>query len=143
MLQDALLFSDAINGTANTGGQNPPAAINTNDLHMSIASRTNHQFISALPKEFLLDIAAERNRVALPTVGPEFGVRLPPEKYCLTGVNWELAEGMKEWMDVSEDEDGDLVMPGSKAEDGEKTEKMDIEDVFGSSGDGDSNMLDA
>ncbi|KAI5785935.1 transcription initiation factor TAFII31, partial [Geopyxis carbonaria] len=99
VLQDALLFSDAINNTANTGGQNPSANIVVDDLRMSIASRVNHQFSPGLPKDFLLDIAQERNRVALPTVGPEFGVRLPPEKYCLTGINWDLAQGMEEWME--------------------------------------------
>ncbi|RPB11106.1 TFIID-31kDa-domain-containing protein, partial [Morchella conica CCBAS932] len=98
VLQDALLFSDAIHSTSNTGGPNPPSSVTLSDLRMSVASRINHQFNTALPKEFLLDIAQERNRVGLPTVGKEFGVRLPPEKYSLTGISWELAETREDWM---------------------------------------------
>jgi len=152
VLQDALLFSDAINGTANTGSQNPPSMISSDDLKMSIGSRINHQFNTALPKEFLLEIAQERNRVALPTVGPEFGVRLPPEKYCLTGVNWDLKEGGEEWIDVEDDEDedelgqgmeGPLIGMGGSVDAGaeEIDDQMDVEDLFGDGGD--SNMVDA
>jgi transcription initiation factor TFIID subunit 9B len=154
VLQDALLFSDAINGTANTGSQNPPSSINNDDLRMSIASRVNHQFNTSLPKEFLLDIAQERNRVALPTVGPEFGVRLPPEKYCLTGVNWDLKSGGEEWMDVEDDDEDEMgmgmsmgmgpIMGGGNMD--TRTEDSDdrmqgVEDLFGP--ETDSNMVDA
>ncbi|KAA8894168.1 transcription initiation factor IID, 31kD subunit-domain-containing protein [Sphaerosporella brunnea] len=137
VLQDALLFSDAINNTANTGAQNPPSTINNDDLRMAIASRVNHQFNPSLPKEFLLDIAQERNRVALPTVGPEFGVRLPPEKYCLTGVNWDLKAGGEEWMDVEDDEEEDMGLGMSGMEEDTQMDSMD--DIFGE----DSNMVDA
>ncbi|KAH0610593.1 uncharacterized protein H6S33_012120 [Morchella sextelata] len=105
VLQDALLFSDAIHSTTNTGGPNPPSSVTLSDLRMSVASRINHQFNTALPKEFLLDIAQERNRVGLPTVGKEFGVRLPPEKYSLTGISWELAETREDWMAESSGEE--------------------------------------
>ena len=54
-------------------------------------------------KEFLAEIASERNRVALPRVEREFGVRLPPERYCFTGVGW----GVKEAWEAEEDEDED------------------------------------
>jgi len=150
VLQDALLFSDAINGTANTGGTNPPATITIQDLRMSVASRINHQFNTSLPKEFLLEIAQERNKVALPTVGKEFGVRLPPEKYCLTGINWDLSATREEWMDES-DEEPEPEMPrlgfsGGAIADG-PGEGMELDDVFGSSGQdgdaGDSLMADA
>lgn len=155
VLQDALLFSDAIHSTANTGSQNPPATINTDDLRMSIASRVNHQFNTSLPKEFLLDIAQDRNRIALPTVGPEFGVRLPPEKYCLTGINWDLKDSGDYFMD--DDDEGDdhlgmgvgpvvsMVGGGGGSMDTAATEggddKMEVED--GLFGDMDSSMADA
>lgn len=133
VLQDALLFSDAINGTPNTGGPNPPANISLADLRMSVASRINHQFNTALPKEFLLDIAQERNKIALPTVGKEFGVRLPPEKYSLTGINWDLAETREDWMDDSSaDEEGDegVGYGPTVALVGAGGDKMDVDDLF-------------
>ncbi|KAI5783503.1 transcription initiation factor IID, 31kD subunit-domain-containing protein, partial [Pyronema domesticum] len=142
VLQDALLFSDAINGTANTGGQNPPATIGPDDLRMSIASRVNHQFNTSLPKEFLLDISQERNRVALPTVGPEFGVRLPPEKYCLTGVNWDLKEAGGEEMDTDDEEETQMGMgpiTGLGGREQEDEDQMEVEDLFGE----DTSMGDA
>ncbi|KAJ9646418.1 Transcription initiation factor TFIID subunit 9 [Coniosporium tulheliwenetii] len=57
-----------------------------------------------LPREFMNEIAAERNRIALPRVEREFGVRLPDEKYCFTGVGWGLKE---EWDSEVEEEEGD------------------------------------
>lgn len=155
ILQDALLFSDTINSTSNTGGQNPPANISTDDLRMSIASRVNHQFNPGLPKEFLLEVAQERNKVALPTVQPEFGVRLPPEKYCLTGINWDLMENMDEWAEISDedDEDGDVgggleggrgAATGSEDDQAVKMEEDDDdENLFGGGGDADTTMADA
>ncbi|KAF1810614.1 TFIID-31kDa-domain-containing protein, partial [Eremomyces bilateralis CBS 781.70] len=79
-------------------------------LRLAIASRQNYQFQHALPKEWLLDLAAERNRVQLPGVGRGFGLRLPPEKYCLTGVGWNLKD---EW---ESEEEVDLEMGAEGAE---------------------------
>lgn len=89
--------------------------------------------------------AAERNRVALPKIERGFGMQLPPEKYCLTGVGWGLRE---EW---SDEEDVPIQQDGVRAEERED-EKMGgvdgvededeegagrMEDVFG---EGDTNM---
>lgn len=54
------------------------------DVKLAIASKMNHSFKGAPPKEFLLELAGERNRRALPSVNAGYGLRLPPEKYCLT-----------------------------------------------------------
>jgi len=133
---------------------------------MSIASRVNHQFNTSLPKEFLLDIAQERNKIALPPVDKGYGIRLPPEKYCLTGVNWELVDGDEFWTydDEDEDEDGgdegaegggdsmDGVVIGAGEEGGDEDaqgedDDMNVDDLFGGGGgDGglkDENMTDA
>ncbi|KZF22029.1 TFIID-31kDa-domain-containing protein, partial [Xylona heveae TC161] len=96
-LQDALHFT--IEGYGTSGGSaglvNNPNDLNSVSLpalRLSIASRLNYQFNPSLPKEFLLELAQERNKVALPNVGREWGLRLPPERYCLTGVGWGLKE---------------------------------------------------
>lgn len=73
-------------------------------LRLSVASRTHYQFTPRLPKEFYQELAAEKNRVALPAVGKDWGTRLPPERYCLTGVGWALRE---EW-----DSDGETLGEG-------------------------------
>ena len=81
-------------------------------LRLAIASRTHYQYNPNLPKEFYQDIAMERNRIALPVVGREYGVRLPPERYCLTGVGWGLKD---EW-----DSDGEGEGEGGGDGEGER-----------------------
>jgi len=132
---------------------------------MSIASRVNHQFNTSLPKEFLLDIAQERNKIALPPVDKGYGIRLPPEKYCLTGVNWELVDGDEFWTygDEDEGEDGgdegaegggdgmEGVVTGAGDEGGDEDaqgedDDMNVDDLFGGGSGGggvkDENMAD-
>jgi transcription initiation factor TFIID subunit 9B len=110
-------------------------------LRMAIASRMSYQFQGTLPKEFLKGLAEERNRIGLgvglreqgTVVG---GVRLPAEKYCLTGVGWGLKE---EWDSEGEEEvDGDVgdvdmaQVDGAGDGDEEDDEGMGtMEDVFG------------
>ena len=146
-LQDALHLTSEGYGTApqNTTGRAPNvandmSAIGMPSLRLSIASRTHYQFNPTLPKEFYQEIAQERNRIALPSVGKEMGVRLPPEQYCLTGIGWGLKN---EWESEGEEEEGeaeDLVMEGQDdGEDGDGDEEDGgrMEDVFGTDMNGD------
>lgn len=77
-------------------------------LRTAVAAKAGYQFNAALPKEFLAEVAGERNRVALPRVEREFGVRLPPERYCFTGVGW----GIKDMWESEGDEEGEAVASG-------------------------------
>jgi len=117
-LQDALhLTSESYGSTAPAGGAGRGAggvgagaaaadgsSVTLQGLRLSVASRMHYQFSPQLPKEFYQELAAEKNRVALPPVGRDWGQRLPPERYCLTGVGWGLRD---EW-----DSDGETVMEG-------------------------------
>ncbi|EGE04452.1 transcription initiation factor TFIID subunit 9 [Trichophyton equinum CBS 127.97] len=131
-------------------------------LRMSIASRLHYQFQPGLPKEFLMDLAAERNRIMLPgvsrgqegasssatTSGQETmmgGIRLPPERFCLTGVGWDMKG---EWESEGEEEmevDTQAAGAGAPAEkDAEEREEEDdedgrMEDVFGHTSTADAN----
>jgi transcription initiation factor TFIID subunit 9B len=58
--------------------------LNNEDIRLAIAARTSYQFKPVPPKKMLMELAAERNDKPLPAVMPMWGVRLPPEKYCLT-----------------------------------------------------------
>lgn len=79
-------------GTGNIGGGGSKSAdddvnsqmINNEDIRLAIAARTAYQFKPVPPKKMLLELAAERNEKPLPAVMPMWGIRLPPEKYCLT-----------------------------------------------------------
>jgi len=100
-----------------------------------------------------MDIAADRNRIMLPGVSRGHdggatpnaagsgimmgGMRLPPERFCLTGVGWGLKE---EWESEGEEEMEVDNAPES-GHPGERTEETDdveddegdgrMEDVFG------------
>lgn len=126
---------------AGGGATDPQGSVSLNAVRLSIASRLKYQFNQSLPKEFLMELAAERNRVALPPVGREWGVRLPPERYCLTGVGWGVKE---EWESEGEEvekgeqqrrEEGDTLDAEGEGEGGDTR----MEDIFGEElGDGDA-----
>jgi len=121
-------------------------------LRQAIASRQDYTFQGpALPKDWLMEQASERNRVMLPKPERAWGVQLPPERYCLTGTGWNLKE---EWDSEDEEEskekdiskeqtngDGDKQMGGVDEERTEEVEGDTFEDVFGK--DSDREMDDA
>ncbi|GAB1194796.1 hypothetical protein APSETT444_004047 [Aspergillus pseudonomiae] len=118
---------------------------------------------TGLPKEFLMDVAAERNRVALPGATRGYdqgqakpaanqsvlmgGMRLPPERFCLTGVGWNMkdeweSEGEEEVEEEEEPKESNHAGAGGEEEGdgGEEDEDGKMEDIFGEDavmGDGD------
>jgi transcription initiation factor TFIID subunit 9B len=134
----------------NTAGDDSNA-ISVTALRQAIASRQGYTFQGPLAKEFMMEQASERNRVALPKVDRSFGVQLPPEKYCLTGVGWGLREGWESDEDVTvEDaprqaEDGRQDeqmggMDGAENEDEDEEGTGRMEDVFGTTAAEDTSM---
>ena len=97
-----------------------------------------------ISKEFMQDLARERNKVALPKIAPnEWGVRLPSERFVLSGTSW----GLKDiWDEISgEGEDGGDAMEGIEAPDledvgAEGVEGGTMDDVFGGDADVDEEM---
>ena len=149
-LQDALHFTAEGYGTTGSGtgtgsGKAAPhhdiSGITLSSLRLSIASRTHYQFNPTLPKEFYSEIAQERNRVALPPVSREWGMRLPPEQFCMTGVGWDLKEEFDEEIEDADEgkirdmevKDDDMEDDGGNIED-EEAGRM--EDLFGNDNDG-------
>ncbi|SJM82420.1 probable Transcription initiation factor TFIID subunit 9 [Zygosaccharomyces bailii] len=84
VLKDAVVYNDY--------AESPGQGLTVEDIRLAIAARTQYQFKPTAPKELLLQLAAERNKKALPQVMGMWGVRLPPEKYCLTAKDWDLNE---------------------------------------------------
>lgn len=145
-LQDALHLTSEGYGTAGPGGGGRGASaaqdlsnITYQSLRLSIASRTQYQFSPNLPKEYYQEQAQERNKVALPKVGRDWGLRLPPAQYMLTGNGWGLQE---EWDEEIGEEDGggdvlgamevDRDAHGGEDEDANEDEEGNerMEDVF-------------
>lgn len=86
--------------------------VSLNALRTAVSARAAGQFSSTLPKEFMMELASERNRIALPRVEREFGVRLPPERYCFTGAGWGVRERWEEEVEENEDEEGGMDVDG-------------------------------
>ena len=63
--------------------------IAVDDVRLAVSSKVGHSFRGPPPKEFLLEVAAERNRRPLPAVREGVEIRLPPERWCLNTPNWE------------------------------------------------------
>lgn len=92
ILQDAIIYNDHAHpdytNAGNAGSHH--SQISNEDVRLAIAARTNYQFQPVPPKKMLMKLAAERNEKPLPPVMPSWGIRLPPEKYCLTAKDWKL-----------------------------------------------------
>ncbi|KAI1079062.1 transcription initiation factor IID, 31kD subunit-domain-containing protein [Whalleya microplaca] len=97
-------------GAVPTAPSNGEATVSTNAVHLAIASRQAYQFRGGgggASKDWLQELARERNRVALPRVlANEWGVRLPNERFVLSGMGWGLKDQWNEegMMDSDEDE---------------------------------------
>lgn len=111
ILSDALSYEgpQPANAGKKAAAKTEDEGISLNALRTAIHARAQQQFSATLPKEFMAEVASERNRVALPRVEREWGLRLPPERYCFTGVGWNLKE---EWEEDEEIEEMDGVAQG-------------------------------
>ena len=149
ILSDALhLSSDAYVSQQTRARDAPPGGgfrdadgqVSSNAVQLAIQSRLQYQFSGSngggLSKEFLLETAQARNKVNLPRVlQNEWGVRLPSERFVLTGVPWGLKD---EWEGDESDTQAD-GMEGIEAteEEGVEAEGGRIEDLFGEEADED------
>jgi transcription initiation factor TFIID subunit 9B len=120
VLQDALYYNDHAHGSSSGNSANIQAAglgpsnapLTVEDIRLAVAARVNYQFKPVPPKELLLELAQEKNKRPLPSVPQQWGIRLPPEKYCLTSKEWEIDEEPDQVVseDVLVDDDGDVAM---------------------------------
>ncbi|KAG0175704.1 Transcription initiation factor TFIID subunit 9B [Apophysomyces sp. BC1034] len=80
VFQDALIYGEHAN----------KSDLDLEDIQLAIQGRVNHSFTTPPPKEFLLELAQEKNKAPLPLIPEKYGIRLPAEKYCLTGLNFAI-----------------------------------------------------
>jgi transcription initiation factor TFIID subunit 9B len=101
VLQDALQYNDhAYSSTASLPAGLAPSnsPLSVEDVRLAVGARVNYQFKPAPPKELLLELAQEKNKRPLPSIPQTYGLRLPPEKYCLTSKEWTFEEQQDEVM---------------------------------------------
>ncbi|KAI1463165.1 transcription initiation factor IID, 31kD subunit-domain-containing protein [Daldinia caldariorum] len=100
----------ASSGAAPSAPSAGEAVVTTNAINLAIASRQSFQFrgASGASKEWMQEVARERNKIALPRVlANEWGVRLPNERFVLSGMGWTLRDQWTTAMEQDDDEDGD------------------------------------
>ncbi|EDL14058.1 TAF9B RNA polymerase II, TATA box binding protein (TBP)-associated factor, isoform CRA_c [Mus musculus] len=69
--------------------------VDADDVRLAIQCRADQSFTSPPPRDFLLDIARQKNQTPLPLIKPYAGPRLPPDRYCLTAPNYRLKSLVK------------------------------------------------
>eukprot|EP00048_Salpingoeca_helianthica_P016981 m.235105 g.235105 ORF g.235105 m.235105 type:complete len:219 (-) comp19910_c0_seq1:30-686(-) len=67
---------------------NAEAPLNKDDLRLAVSTRVECSYSAPPPRELLLEIASKKNAVPLPAIPDKPGVRLPPERECLTNPNY-------------------------------------------------------
>jgi transcription initiation factor TFIID subunit 9B len=149
ILSDALHLSSDAYISQQTRARDPPAGgggggfkdadgqVSMSAVQLAIQSRLQYQFNGGngggLSKEFLLETAEARNKVRFPRVAQdEWGIRLPNEKFVLTGVPWGLKEGWESEEGAEGEGDVDMLV-GEKVEEGGEGEEEGgtAEDLFG------------
>ncbi|XP_034463221.1 transcription initiation factor TFIID subunit 9 isoform X1 [Hippoglossus hippoglossus] len=64
--------------------------VDADDIKLAIQCRMDQSFTSPPPRDFLLEVARQKNQAPLPLIKPYTGPRLPPDRYCLTAPNYRL-----------------------------------------------------
>ncbi|BFG02108.1 transcription initiation factor TFIID subunit 9 [Drosophila madeirensis] len=64
--------------------------IDLEDVRLATDMALDKSFTGPLPRHTLSKVAEIRNSMPLPPIKPHCGLRLPPDRYCLTGVNYKL-----------------------------------------------------
>lgn len=64
--------------------------LDADDVQLAIQSRLDHSYTNPPPREFLIEIARQKNRLPLPQIQAKSGLRLPPDRYCLTSTNYKV-----------------------------------------------------
>ncbi|ORZ00736.1 transcription initiation factor IID, 31kD subunit-domain-containing protein [Syncephalastrum racemosum] len=80
VIQDALVYAEHANKND----------LDLDDIQLAIQGRVNHSFTNPPPKELLLELAEEKNKIPLPLIPEKYGIRLPADKHCLTGLNFSI-----------------------------------------------------
>uniref|UniRef100_A0A8C6KVL5 TATA-box binding protein associated factor 9 n=1 Tax=Nothobranchius furzeri TaxID=105023 RepID=A0A8C6KVL5_NOTFU len=66
------------------------SSVDADDIKLAIQCRMDQSFTSPPPRDFLLEVARQKNQSPLPLIKPYTGPRLPPDRYCLTAPNYRL-----------------------------------------------------
>ncbi|KAJ7963288.1 transcription initiation factor TFIID subunit 9 [Quillaja saponaria] len=93
------------------------AAIDCDDVKLAIQSKVNFSFSQPPPREVLLELARNRNKIPLPSTIAGPGVPLPPDQDTLISPNYQLVIPKKQPAHtVEETEDEEAADPNPSQE---------------------------
>ena len=82
ILEDARVYSQHAN----------KKAVDLDDVKLSVSMQAEQSFTSPPPRQHLLHLAHDKNLVQLPQPHSKHGLRLPPDRLCLTNTNYRLCK---------------------------------------------------
>ncbi|XP_026477872.1 transcription initiation factor TFIID subunit 9-like [Ctenocephalides felis] len=75
---------------ANHSNHQNKKSIDLKDEKLAVQMIAERAFTTPLPRETLIEMARSKNSTPLPLVKPHCGLRLPPDRYCLSSCNFKL-----------------------------------------------------
>ncbi|KAK3864628.1 hypothetical protein Pcinc_029703 [Petrolisthes cinctipes] len=71
--------------------------IEMDDVKLAVHMMMERSFTTPPPRDLLLDVARTRNANPLPAIkANQYGIRLPPDRYCLAACNYRLKPSRKQ-----------------------------------------------
>ncbi|WOH07354.1 hypothetical protein DCAR_0726784 [Daucus carota subsp. sativus] len=99
------------------------SAIDSDDVKLAIQSKVNFSFSQPPPREVLLELARNRNKIPLPKSISGPGIALPPDEDTLVSPNYQLAIPVKQTSQaVEETEDEEMADPNPEPTQEPKTQ---------------------
>ncbi|KAJ3673154.1 hypothetical protein LUZ60_006528 [Juncus effusus] len=84
------------------------SAIDSDDVRLAIQCKVNSSFSQPPPREVLLELARNRNKVPLPkSIAPPGSIPLPPDQDTLISPNYQLLLPNKQFNRTEETEEGE------------------------------------
>jgi len=71
-------------------------AIDVEDVRLAVQMYTDKNVTSPPNRDVLLEVARLKNTTTLPIPKPTSGLRLPPDRFCLTSCNYKLRSNKKQ-----------------------------------------------
>ncbi|CAD5115349.1 DgyrCDS4329 [Dimorphilus gyrociliatus] len=69
--------------------------IDTEDVKLAVQTRMDYSFSQPPPRDLLLTVAKQKNSQPLPVIKAYTGLKLPPDRFCLTAPNFKLKSEKK------------------------------------------------
>ena len=70
-------------------------SVDADDIKLAVQMYTEENLTTPPGRDVLLETARTRNTMPLPLPKPTCGLRLPPDRYCITNSNYRLEKSVK------------------------------------------------